>query len=69
MILEPVKIGKWLPIKDDYGHSYVGSCSECGCEPPRRVMSFAPWNHCPNCGALMERSRKWYRLKQTEDKP
>jgi len=52
-----VKTGRWLSIKDDYGHLHAGSCSECGCEP-LRGFGRSPWNYCPNCGAYMYAHRR-----------
>lgn len=47
----PVRYGRWVN----------GKCSECGCEPLRRVFRRGEliysqsniFNYCPNCGASM----------------
>jgi len=46
--------GRWLSIKDDYGHFYAGQCSNCGCEPTRPPFRELPYGYCPNCGAIMD---------------
>lgn len=52
--IDPVRHGRWLPVQDDYSGHYVGSCSECGCEPLKTPYKTMPYRYCPNCGAWME---------------
>lgn len=51
----PVVHGEWSTIEDDYTGMIALQCSECNQEywfedePPLKL-----YNHCPNCGALMD---------------
>lgn len=51
---EPVVHARWMHDPHDISTFYAGNCSNCGCAPKRRTMSFKPWNYCPNCGARMD---------------
>lgn len=51
---EPVVHARWMHDPRDISTFYAGDCSNCGCAPKRRTMSFKPWNYCPNCGARMD---------------
>jgi hypothetical protein len=51
---EPVVHARWMHDPADIANFYAGDCSNCGCAPKRRSMSFKPWDYCPNCGARMD---------------
>lgn len=54
-IVDPVKHGRWIKIKEDYDidDPLVGRCSVCGWFAGINDANVLGMNYCPNCGADM----------------
>ena len=50
--VEPVRHGKWVVVKDEYGG--YARCSVCGDEFTCWEGDCAITNYCPSCGAKMQ---------------